>query len=585
MKLKNGSMSVASLVLGAALLLLAVHANAADSAPDIGFFDTILQRFSDAAKGWRTIILQAATRLFWTLAVISMVWTFGLMALRKADIGEFFAEMLRFIMFVGFYFWLLTNGPNFADSLVKSLSKLGSQAGGLPVYNDKFGLSPSEIVQLGFDIFGKIVDNMSMWPSKIAFSIAGVVMGLAILMVLVVIAINMLLLTVSAWVLAYAGIFFLGFGGARWTSDMAINYFKTVLGMAVQILAMLLLLSVGKTFLDQYYAALSADINGTNLKAMAALLVCCVVLMALVAKIPPVLAGIINGSSVGGGGIGNTMGIATLAGAAAMAASAGASIMSGGASAIASGMANAAGGAQSMYSAFKSAQSNVASGSDIVSRMSGMFGGGGSSGGSNGGSGSSASPLSSAMGLASAASGGMDGGVASSAMAAMSSAGGQSSGGGAEQSSESESGSGGESGGGSSGSMDPSGSSGAESGGGQSSGGGEASARVADSGSGSQSGEQSGAKTTTGSGGGSASASKLGNAGRIALDMGANLAAGVGRMAQARIDQTAAGRLAAEISNPGSSRASSNLNTSSTSRNFDPASEVADFRDSKQERS
>jgi len=585
MKLKNGSMSVASLVLGAALLLLAVHANAADSAPDIGFFDTILQRFSDAAKGWRTIILQAATRLFWTLAVISMVWTFGLMALRKADIGEFFAEMLRFIMFVGFYFWLLTNGPNFADSLVKSLSKLGSQAGGLPVYNDKFGLSPSEIVQLGFDIFGKIVDNMSMWPSKIAFSIAGVVMGLAILMVLVVIAINMLLLTVSAWVLAYAGIFFLGFGGARWTSDMAINYFKTVLGMAVQILAMLLLLSVGKTFLDQYYAALSADINGTNLKAMAALLVCCVVLMALVAKIPPVLAGIINGSSVGGGGIGNTMGIATLAGAAAMAASAGASIMSGGASAIASGMANAAGGAQSMYSAFKSAQSNVASGSDIVSRMSGMFGGGGSSGSSNGGSGSSASPLSSAMGLASAASGGMDGGVASSAMAAMSSAGGQSSGGGAEQSSESESGSGGESGGGSSGSMDPSDSSGAESGGGQSSGGGEASARVADSGSGSQSGEQSGAKTTTGSGGGSASASKLGNAGRIALDMGANLAAGVGRMAQARIDQTAAGRLAAEISNPGSSRASSNLNTSSTSRNFDPASEVADFRDSKQERS
>jgi type IV secretion system protein VirB6/type IV secretion system protein TrbL len=590
MKLKNGSLSVAPLVLGAALLLLAVHANAADSAPDIGFFDTILQRFSDAAKGWRTIILQAATRLFWTLAVISMVWTFGLMALRKADIGEFFAEMLRFIMFVGFYFWLLTNGPNFADSLVKSLSKLGSQAGGLPVYNDKFGLSPSEIVQLGFDIFGKIVDNMSMWPSKIAFSIAGVVMGLAILMVLVVIAINMLLLTVSAWVLAYAGIFFLGFGGARWTSDMAINYFKTVLGMAVQILAMLLLLSVGKTFLDQYYAALSADINGTNLKAMAALLVCCVVLMALVAKIPPVLAGIINGSSVNGGGIGNTMGIATLAGAAAMAASAGASALSGGGSALASGMANAAGGAQSMYSAFKSAQSNVASGSDIVSRMSGMFGGGGGgggggSGGGSSGSGGNGSPLSSAMGLASAASGGMDAGVASSAMSAMSSAGGQSSGGGAEQSSEAGSGSGGGSEGGSSGAMEQAGSSGTESGGGQSSGGGEASQRIADSGAGGQSGEQGGGKPSTGSGGGSGSASKLGNAGRIALDMGANLAAGVGRMAQARIDQTAAGRLAAEISSPGSSRASSNLNTSSTSRNFDPASEVADFRDSKQEKS
>ncbi|MGS0066676.1 type IV secretion system protein, partial [Escherichia coli] len=35
-----------------------------------------------------------------------------------------------------------------------------------------------------------------------------------------------------AWILLYAGVFFLGFGGSRWTSDMAINYYKTVLGLA-----------------------------------------------------------------------------------------------------------------------------------------------------------------------------------------------------------------------------------------------------------------------------------------------------------------------------------------------------------------
>jgi len=586
MKLKNGTLSAASYVLGAVLLLLAVHANAADSAPDIGFFDTILQRFSQAAKGWRTIILEAANRLFWTLAVISMVWTFGLMALRKADIGEFFAEMLRFIMFVGFYWWLLQNGPNFADSLVKSLSKLGSQAGGLPVYNDKFGLSPSEIVQLGFDIFAKIVDNMSMWPSKIAFSIAGVVMGLGILMVLVVIAINMLLLTVSAWVLAYAGIFFLGFGGARWTSDMAINYFKTVLGMAVQILAMLLLLSVGKTFLDQYYAAMSADINGTNLKAMAALLVCCVVLMELVAKIPPVLAGIITGSSIGGGGIGNTMGIATLAGAAAMAASAGASVLSGGASAVASGV----GGAQSLYSAFKGAQANVASGTDIASRISGMSGMSGMFGGSGGGSNSNssgASPLSSVMGFASSPAGGMDGGATSSAMSAMSSGAGPGSdaGAGAEGSSGSEGGAEGGASAGSSGAMAQSGGAGGGNEGAvPSAAGGGAGQSVADSAGGSRGGEQSNGKAGAGSGGAPGSASKLGNAGRVALDMGANLVSGMGRMAQSRIDQTLGGKLAAEIANPGSSSAGSNPNKSSTSRNFDPSTEVADFRDSKQER-
>src|SRR5690554_3583622 len=44
-----------------------------------------------------------ASWLFWTLVVISMVWTFGMMALRKADIGEFFAEFTRFTITTGFF--------------------------------------------------------------------------------------------------------------------------------------------------------------------------------------------------------------------------------------------------------------------------------------------------------------------------------------------------------------------------------------------------------------------------------------------------------------------------------------------------
>jgi hypothetical protein len=67
------------------------------------------------------IIQSAAERLFWTLVLISMVWTFGMMLLRKADIGDFFAEFTRFIIFTGFYFWLLTNavsGHNIAGTII-----------------------------------------------------------------------------------------------------------------------------------------------------------------------------------------------------------------------------------------------------------------------------------------------------------------------------------------------------------------------------------------------------------------------------------------------------------------------------------
>jgi len=64
-----------------------------------------------------------------------------------------------------------------------------------------------------------------------------VALSIGILVLLAVITVNMLLLLVSGWLLMYAGIFILGFGGSRWTSDMAINYYKTVLAVVVPIMS------------------------------------------------------------------------------------------------------------------------------------------------------------------------------------------------------------------------------------------------------------------------------------------------------------------------------------------------------------
>src|SRR5918996_127362 len=68
-----------------------------------GILDNVLARYSAAATTWASYITSRASWLFWTLTVISMVWTFGMMALSKADIGEFFAEFVRFTVFTGFF--------------------------------------------------------------------------------------------------------------------------------------------------------------------------------------------------------------------------------------------------------------------------------------------------------------------------------------------------------------------------------------------------------------------------------------------------------------------------------------------------
>ena len=98
---------------------------------------------------------------------------------------------------------------------------------------------------------------------------AAIVMAAVILIILTLISVNMVLLLVSGWILAYAGIFFLGFGGSRWTSDIAINYYRTVLGVAISLFAMVLLVGIGKTFLDDYYIQMS---GGLSLKEMSVLM-------------------------------------------------------------------------------------------------------------------------------------------------------------------------------------------------------------------------------------------------------------------------------------------------------------------------
>ena len=360
-----------------------------------GVFDNVLAKYQAAASGWAGVISSRASWLFWTLVVISMVWTFGMMALRKADIGEFFAEFVRFTIFTGFFWWILTNGPNFASSIYDSLRQIASSASGLGN-----ALSPSSVVDVGFEIFYKVMDQSSMWSP--VDSMTGILLALAILVVLALVGVNMLLLLTSGWILAYAGIFFLGFGGSRWTSDMAINYYKTVLGVAAQLMTMVLLVGIGKTFLDDYYGQLSA---GINIKEMGVMLVVVIILLALVNKVPGLISGVITGASMGESGIGN-FGAGAAVGAMGMAAAAAAT----GGAMIAAGAASAGGGAQALMAAFSKASENVQAGSDVLTSMwgggggdDGGGGGGGGSRGDNGGSATGSTPFAQAAGFGSSA--------------------------------------------------------------------------------------------------------------------------------------------------------------------------------------
>ncbi len=254
-----------------------------------GVLDEVAVRFMIASATWSAVITNHAVWLFWTLGTISLVWTGGTLILKQADMREFFAEFMRFILTFGFFLWLLRNGPDFATSIIDSLRTIGAQAGGLPR-----DLTPSEPISIAFDIIVKAGESYSFTNPIDNLSIFFIT--LAILACMAVVAANVLLALVTAWILIYAGVFVLGFGGSRWTSDIAINYFKSVLGVALKLMTMTLLIGIAMSIMDGFYADLS---NDAPMRELLVIFVVSLVLVMLIHSVPNVVASLVPGGGAG----------------------------------------------------------------------------------------------------------------------------------------------------------------------------------------------------------------------------------------------------------------------------------------------
>lgn len=359
----------------------------APSVFDFGAFQTVMQT-------WWTPLWREARWLFITLAAISMAWQFGQLALRRADLGEFFAEFLRYVMFVGFFYWLLVYGVFIGTAFIKSFTTLGS-------HTTNGGLTLSGMVQPALNMFSKMsaqnaaIDLFS--PNTwIAYAV-GLLVYLVVIVILGIIYVLYLIKIIGAWFLLYGGIIFLGFGGAKWTSEWAIGYFRALLGACIEVFAMVLIAGLAQGLLKTYFDTLQTNSGfitgqGASLESGAMLLLVVLMFLFLAHKLPPMLAGIVGGSPgshLGGGGGAELMaaavgglsaGIGTAAALATAGKAAGAAMSGGGGRAVASA-ASKAGEALAGGGIGGGGMGGGGGGGVIPSPVPGVGGGGGSAAG------------------------------------------------------------------------------------------------------------------------------------------------------------------------------------------------------------
>ncbi len=248
-------------------------------------------QINTAANGWQDTIMTAARSLFWTLAGIEIglgsIW----LALQAASLDRWFSELVQRIMYVGFFAFMLQEGPGFAKAIVDSLYQIGAQSG---------SASPAAVFDAGLRVasqmsqqarFGVFEDN--------ALAIAAVLSMVVVVICFSLVAAVFVSVMVEMYVGLLAGMIMLGLGGSSHTKDFATRYLVYAFAVGMKLMTLVMIASIGSNALinlaqtqatsdDQYLSTLT--VAGAS-----------VVIFLISIYVPNIIQGVVQGASVTGG--------------------------------------------------------------------------------------------------------------------------------------------------------------------------------------------------------------------------------------------------------------------------------------------
>lgn len=270
----------------AVLLLLASPALAQDGS----LLTNLENEVVTAARGWETTILQAARSLFWILAGIEIGIAAVWLALQAASLDSWFSELVRRILFIGLFAFILERGPAFAKAVVDSLFQIGAGGG---------GASPANVFNAGLKVasalsskaqFGLFQDN--------ALAIAAVFAMIVVVVAFALVAAIFVAVMVEMYVGLLAGMIMLGLGGSSFTKDFAVRYLVYAFSVGMKLMALVMIARIGSEVLVNLANSPSTGDQFLSTLAIAGI---SVVVFMIAMYVPSIVQGVVQGVSVSSG--------------------------------------------------------------------------------------------------------------------------------------------------------------------------------------------------------------------------------------------------------------------------------------------
>jgi type IV secretion system protein TrbL len=260
-----------------------------------------------ATQGWQSTVMDAATSLFWILAGIEVGIAAIWLAIASPSLETWFAELVRRMLFIGFFLFVLQQGPGFAQAVVDSLFQLGADGG---------SASPAAVFDAGLRVANRLAEDIrfGLFEDN-AMSIAAVFAVVVIVLSFSLIAAIFISVLVEMYVGLLAGMILLGLGGSSFTKDFAIKYLVYAFGVGMKLMALVMIARVGSDVL----IGMSNDTEvGDNFMTAMAIAGISVVVFLVALHVPGIIQGVVQGVSTSNGmeAIRGSSQVATFAGAA-----------------------------------------------------------------------------------------------------------------------------------------------------------------------------------------------------------------------------------------------------------------------------
>ena len=243
----------------------------------------LLDIFDAAQAGWIAVIIPIALRLFWLLAIIDWVWTFGMLLLKGTEFSEIMTTIIQKILIIGI-FLALFQFTTWMDTIPRTFSIMADSANALAT-----PIEPDTILEQGFNIVS-IVWGGTSWFSSPGDSMALVFAGLIILFAFILMTAQFFAVIVKIYLLTVGAYIVLALGGLGYTRTIGINPLIAIFKAGLELFFIKLLLGFSLNTINRM-----ATNVGTDNNSIMAMIGVSILIAALVSMVSGLVDSLTNG--------------------------------------------------------------------------------------------------------------------------------------------------------------------------------------------------------------------------------------------------------------------------------------------------